>query len=87
MLTCKPSRARSVIFQAPALSTSIRLSGWFVSRPVPHRPIVYQSLRAGESATGWRLDVGEGLSLVAPCCSILEAPNPARIQHFDQLLC
>src|SRR5262245_63524576 len=51
---------------------------------VLHRPIVYQSLRAGVSAIGWKLDVGEGLSPVAPCRSILEAPNPARVQHVDQ---
>ncbi len=54
---------------------------------VPHRPIVYQSLRAGVSAIGWTLDVGEGLSPVAPCRFILEAPNPAGVQHVDQLLC
>jgi hypothetical protein len=33
------------------------------------------------------LDVGEGLSPVAPSCAIREAPNPARVQHVDQLLC
>src|SRR5262249_18265453 len=39
-----------------------------------------------ESANGWKLDVGEGLSPVAPCSPIREAPNPGGVQHVDQLL-
>src|SRR5262249_12612872 len=55
--------------------------------PLPRLHTLTEQSSGWESANGWKLDVGEGLSLVALSCSIREAFNPARVQHVDQLLC
>ena len=83
MLTCKPSRARSVIRVAPGDAGPAVMSPWVSCTD----RLSIKAYGPGKSARGWKLDVGEGLSPVAPCRSILEAPNPARVQHVDQLLC
>ena len=83
MLTCKPSRARSVIRVAPGDAGPAVMSPWVSCTD----RLSIKAYGPGKSARGWKLDVGEGLSPVVPCRSIREAPKPAKVQHVDQLLC